>query len=157
MAAYVSHELNTDFVNGNMWNSTVLGQSLALDFDDDGLPNDFEMRHFDDYTSGVPTIDSDLDGVLNIAEYLADTDPEDPDSFFGVTSFSQNGAQSTMTVRDTSLLRNYRCEYNDTMHPSGPWIPLGAAIPGTGGDTAIVESDGPPPASRVYRANVLLP
>ena len=156
-AAFVSHEMNVDFVNGDMWNGTVIAQNLALDFDSDGMSNDFELRYFGDYTSGLPLIDSDSDGISNLGEYIADTGAMNSNSFLGVTSFLWEPAQVTLTLRDTSVRRHYRCEYTDNVLVPGAWTPLGAAIPGTGGDAAIVEGEGPAVPARVYRGTALLP
>ena len=154
---FVLHEMNVDFVNGDMWNGTVIDEALALDFDGDGLSNDFEMRHFGDYTSGNPALDTDFDRLSNLGEYIAGTDPMDGNSYFGVTSFSKDASGIMLMLRDTSPLRNYQCEYNDGLNPPGIWTPLGTTISGTGGAAAIVEIDGSAAPARAYRANVLLP
>ena len=156
-AGFVPHEMNVDFVNGDMWNGSVIAQGLALDFDNDGMSNDFELRHFGDYTAGLPWIDSDFDGILNLGEYIAGTDAMNSNSFLGVTSFLWEPAQVTLTLRDTSVRRRYRCEFADSISPPGAWTPLGAAVPGTGGDAAIVEGEGPAVPARVYRGTALLP
>ncbi|TAE76962.1 MAG: hypothetical protein EAZ65_08170 [Verrucomicrobia bacterium] len=47
---------------------------IVTDSDADGIPNDWEMFHFGNLTQGASG-DADGDGVNNLAEYNADTDP----------------------------------------------------------------------------------
>ena len=47
---------------------------IVTDSDGDGMPNDWEMFHFGDLTQ-TATGDADGDGVNNLAEYNADTNP----------------------------------------------------------------------------------
>jgi autotransporter-associated beta strand protein len=47
---------------------------IVNDSDNDGIPNDWEMFHFGDLTQ-TATGDADGDGVNNLAEYNADTNP----------------------------------------------------------------------------------
>jgi hypothetical protein len=54
-----------------------------LDTDNDGLPDDWEMFYFGNLNQG-PNDDPDGDGVSNLAEYRAGTDPTRSDSAFYV-------------------------------------------------------------------------
>ena len=57
----------------------------TLDTDHDGIPNVWENRHPGICNANNPfdaQADSDGDGVTNIDEYIADTNPEDPASVF---------------------------------------------------------------------------
>ena len=60
-----------------VWEVTVLN-----DNDGDGLPNWWEVEHFGGPTNAVAGGDSDGDGMINSAEYLAGTDPTDAESVF---------------------------------------------------------------------------
>jgi 1,4-alpha-glucan branching enzyme len=63
-----------------------------LDSDGDGLLNGWEEQHFGDPISGVATADDDLDGVDNLAEQAADTDPHSADSVLKITDIRvENG------------------------------------------------------------------
>ena len=156
-AAFVSHEMNVDFVNGDMWNGTVLAQDVALDFDGDGMANDFEMRHFGDYTSGIPGLDPDVDGLSNIGEYIAGTDPGDSNSCFDVESVARDEGDIVVTVQDTSLVRIYRLECADDFAGTGTWTPIGSTQSGTGASVPLTDTGGAADPSRVYRSTVSLP
>jgi hypothetical protein len=56
----------------------------TIDSDGDGLPDAWEMRHFGNLLQG-PNDDLDHDGFTNIQEYLAGTDPTDPNSYLRIT------------------------------------------------------------------------
>jgi hypothetical protein len=47
------------------------------DTDGDGMPNDWELQHFGSATGGDPNGDEDGDGLRNVDEYRAGTDPGD--------------------------------------------------------------------------------
>jgi len=72
----------------------------CLDSDGNGLPDCWEQAFFG--RIGVdPNADPDQDGMSNLAEYLAGTDPSDPDSLFKFISIepaSTNGPISTNGV-----------------------------------------------------------
>lgn len=87
--------------NNNVWTSadgkyqfseaTGMLKRIAADTDGDGLPDAWEMAHFgsldegaEDYFDGGGTFhdgDYDDDYASNLSEYLAGTDPDDPDSW----------------------------------------------------------------------------
>jgi len=52
---------------------------LEMDFDQDGMPDWWERRHFGN-TSQTPDGDFDNDGLNNVLEYMAGSDPANPDT-----------------------------------------------------------------------------
>ena len=66
-------QLNTDF--------DLLGDVCDLDDDNDDMPDSFEMANgFDPLDKNDAGLDSDVDGLINVAEYERGTDPRDNDS-----------------------------------------------------------------------------
>lgn len=59
---------------------TLYSVEASLDVDVDGLPDAWEQAYFHDLVQG-PTGDPDADGLNNIGEYLAGTDPTDGKSY----------------------------------------------------------------------------
>ena len=54
--------------------------SFPTDFDHDGIPDAWETRYFATVDDCVPDEDPDADGLTNLREYEAGTDPRDPDT-----------------------------------------------------------------------------
>jgi len=69
-----------------------------LDSDGDGLPNEWENLHFGHPTNQAgPNGDPDGDGFTNLQEYLAGTDPNEPDSVLFVTIENLPGNTNRIT------------------------------------------------------------
>jgi large repetitive protein len=58
------------------------------DYDNDGLPDCWEIAHFGDIYTYGPNSDPDGDGFTNLQEYLAGSDPMDPHSLPNSSSVS---------------------------------------------------------------------
>ncbi len=73
---------------------TLFGLQVEIpdnDIDNDGLPNDWEVRFFGNATNGVPGVDDDGDGFTNDQEYQLGTDPKSFDSALRITGQSFTG------------------------------------------------------------------
>jgi hypothetical protein len=59
---------------------------LDRDTDGDGMPDWWELPNFGWITNASPGADTDVDTVSDGSEYVADTDPHNPDSFFRIAA-----------------------------------------------------------------------
>lgn len=136
---------------------------LALpDADGDGLPDAWENA----YGISNPQVDSDGDGMSNLAEYLANTNPTNAASFLRITDFTQNGSgYSTLSWNAVGGTR-YRISFSNSAN--GPFTDLvrtaaqeiSPALPGTPTlqsftDDFTLTGGAPPNGRRFYRLRII--
>ena len=64
---------------------------LITDTDRDGIPDQWELAHGLDRNINDGALDPDGDGMTNLEEYIAGTDPHDPASVLKVSVVRANG------------------------------------------------------------------
>ncbi len=110
------------------------------DHDSDGMPDDWESRYGLNPTNHLDAAEqADDDGLSNYEEYLADTDPTDPASFFGFDSLSCG--------LDGEFILQWQGGTGVVQY-------LLTALPGTNPAWEIVYTNQPPTASRVTLTNL---
>jgi hypothetical protein len=128
----------------------LLQTSLAVvDNDADGMPDDWELAFFNeiDAPGGGPQEDFDGDGVSNLQEYSAGTDPTDPANSLRVVQLSLTA--STVEMRFHGVTgRQYQLEKATAVE--GPWMSGGSIATGDGHWLTITDSN-PGKSSQFYR------
>ncbi|MBN1670803.1 MAG: lamin tail domain-containing protein, partial [Kiritimatiellae bacterium] len=138
--------------------------SVAADADQDGMPDDWATEHLaalPDPADRVDSSDPDHDGLSNLEEYIAGTDPTGPASTFDVSLQAAGGGLlvSFLTVAAggtgyEGLSRYYALEEC----PAGPGV--WAALPDfdriAGLGQPVVYTNAAPDGSHSYRARVWL-
>lgn len=166
-------DLRTGNLNGFVWGANVgwIGLSNAQAFvrtltldpgpdsDHDQVPDPYEYSHTNTLTalSGLVGHDADGDGVTDLREALADTDPLNGTNWLRITSLEVAGKTNRLawTSRPTRL---YLLEATNSLSGSGTWMDVGPGL------------IGPPPASpatytvtgvtnapRFYRVKAVVP
>lgn len=134
-------------------------RTLALDSgpdtDLDGIPDYWEYDRYGQLDVLNATGDWDNDGVSDVDEYLADTDPTDADDYLTITDFQISGTTNWVTwpVKTTRL---YTLEYTTALSNGASWVSGSSFIPPSGPD--VTEAiPGVTDSARFYRVKAAPP
>lgn len=131
-----------------------VNQFTVLDADGDGMADAWEMTHFGTTTNAAGG-DVDEDEWTNLDEYIADTQPTNPASFFGtITNAALAADVLTLVVNPSSTERLYDA-YVTTDLLQQAWSAYGLAVQGNGGVLTLFVTNNAP--TRNYRSGVRLP
>ncbi|MBI2924771.1 MAG: DUF11 domain-containing protein [Verrucomicrobia bacterium] len=123
------------------------------DFDQDGLPDDWEREHqFNPNLASDAAEDADGDGLSNHGEFVAGTAPRNANSVLRITSLKR-GAQGLLLAVATIGGKRYRLEANQELS-AARWNAVGEVFDGTGG---LLEAPLPAPDSvaQFYRVRIV--
>ncbi|NCC52360.1 MAG: hypothetical protein EOM20_14240 [Spartobacteria bacterium] len=124
-----------------------------FDFDNDGLPDAFEMNACGSVTGLVGALDVDYDGFTAMQEFIAGTDPLNAGSRPLPRALS--GAAGDIEIL-TSPGRAYWLEWTDTLAPPD-WRAVDAdALDGDGTARVLTDPDAEQAAQRYYRTGIRL-
>jgi hypothetical protein len=130
----------------------------GADSNANGLPDAWELQNFG-FLGVNPNADPDGDGMSNLQEYLAGTNPNDGNDYLRITAISANSAGSTSTVTWTSRpTRLYQVQSRDSL-TSGSWAtntPPGLVSPDVGTLTTR-SAPGSATSNRFFRVQAIQP
>jgi hypothetical protein len=127
----------------------------------DKIPDTWRLLHFGSASRNLahaaPHADPDADGMSNLAEYFAGTDPMNPRSNLSLSARSaplMQGAPPQLLLRWLSAPhRQYQVESSSSIL-GDVWTPVHSGISGTGHELEF-SIEHTPPADRFYRLRVL--
>jgi uncharacterized repeat protein (TIGR01451 family) len=125
---------------------------LPADTNANGLADWWENYYFTNPADRVATADYDRDGVINLHEYIALTDPISSNSFLKISALSGGGSRAIEF--DTASGRVYCVDWIRQLAP-GLWENLQSNIPGVG--LRAVVSDTNTAGQRIYRLQATVP
>jgi hypothetical protein len=94
-----------------------------VDTDNDGIPDDWEIAHGLNATNAADAaLDADLDGMSNLQEFLAGTDPQDPASRLALAIAPPSGGAVELRLNAISN-KSYTVQYRLNV-ATGAWLRL---------------------------------
>lgn len=134
--------------------SWITNQIPDFDTDADGLPDAWEQRFGGDPLSMLPGDDADADGDINLAEWVADSDPTNGASRLRIAGLT--GPADLTISFDGSTGRLYRAEFLDDL-AADAWQAVDAGwYPGMGSNSVLSITNAAP-AQRQYRLGARVP
>ncbi len=119
------------------------------DTDGDGLDDDWEVTYFNNLSRNGSG-DFDSDGLSDLQEFLAGTDPTNSNSFFRVLTVSPAGGGSMVLLWSGNPSRSYRAEFKDNLNAAN-WTALTGTISWNGSTASIADSSAGAATNRYYR------
>ena len=137
--------------------TNTLVQLDVSDTDADGIPAYWEEHYFGGTTNAIASMDSDLDGIDNLGEYVAYTIPTNSHSVFVITAVSRpTGSSRDVVVQfDSHRSRNYALEETSNLVVSASWTNLSGYVRGIDGKLNLVSTNAAD--TGMYRVKAKLP
>ena len=135
-------------------NTARFAVNLWLDSDRDGMPDGWEMAEESD--PGNPEDaqeDKDGDGVSNLAEYLAGTDPWDPQSYLRIGSVAAGDGVGGVELRWGSVASRLYTVLRSAAVPGG-FVPVAEHVLSTPPENVWVDAEVTDSTSLFYRIKV---
>jgi hypothetical protein len=139
--------------------SATRGRIIRVDLGIVPIANDYDTwaaMHFGSAThpDAARTADPDGDGLKNEGEFLAGTDPKDPNSALRILGLTVQ-AQSTQAVLGWLSVSNHTYFIETAASPEGPWSNVGTTVLSAGTTTQKIIDLSPGESKRFYRIRLV--
>jgi YD repeat-containing protein len=135
---------------GNLARRAATLPGIGGDSDGDGLPDDWELLFFGNLGRDG-TGDFDSDGFKDSSEFLAGTNPVDPQSLLSITRATAGAGEFTIEWQAVAG-KTYRVQYKDTLN-APVWSDVGGDVTASGGTAAKTDPTAGVP-QRFYRVTL---
>ncbi len=137
--------------------TNTLVQLDVSDLDGDGIPAYWELEHFGGSTNAMAGIDSDGDGMDNLGEYIAYTDPNNSNSVFTFTAeFDPTNGMTEVVAEFGSLRsRDYALEETTNLAHLAAWTNVSGYARGIDGEMDLARTNAS--GTAMYRVKAKLP
>lgn len=156
VARVINHTTALSALTGKVKSGGCLNLLSMIDTDANGLPDWWESDYFN--SLGVnPNSDADADGMTNLQEFFAGTNPKNSSSKLAIsqTAILPNGQNRDFRLTFPSVNGvTYRVEYSNTLAPNS-WSPLSPDLSGTGNNLQITDPAANTHSKRFYRLSVV--
>jgi subtilisin family serine protease len=122
------------YLSGDVITGGRLNLQRTVDTDGNGLPDWWEQTYFGSLTGTDPNADPDGDGLSNIQEWQAGTDPTDASSCLRLMNINTRSAGTTLTWQSVDN-RNYFVTRGTNVAGSAAYPVIATNLPGQAGAT----------------------
>jgi uncharacterized repeat protein (TIGR03806 family) len=146
--------INDSALNASTFDSVVVNTSAVLDSDGDGMPDAYEdSNNFDRFDPGDAAQDADHDGMSNLQEYIAGTNPHSATSVLRIADVAR--FTNDVVLRFNVITgRTYAIERVNVLPPN-TWLPVTNVSAGTNTLLSVTNRNGGTNAQGFFRVRVV--